>query len=200
MELLGYFGFKYAKQNKPVATPSPTETSDPTANWKTYTNQLAELSFKYPPTVNLKEAATSVNFTDSSGDFQFAVSWISTVSIVPLEQYLTTRDQCPSDVADGFTSGPIPGSLRCDFSRSHYTSIDIWVMSGTIIYKAQVGAINPNTPIPQEDIDLLNEIISTFKFLAPIPTCVPRPACLDSNPRCLIPETTNMCPPPTPKP
>lgn len=29
----------------------------------------------------------------------------------------------------------------------------------------------------------------------PIPTCIPRPACLDATPRCLIPETEDMCPP-----
>ena len=29
----------------------------------------------------------------------------------------------------------------------------------------------------------------------PTPTCVPRPACLDAIPRCLIPETSDMCPP-----
>lgn len=27
------------------------------------------------------------------------------------------------------------------------------------------------------------------------PTCRPRPACLDAIPRCLIPETSDMCPP-----
>lgn len=26
-------------------------------------------------------------------------------------------------------------------------------------------------------------------------SCTPRPACLDSNPRCLLPETEDMCPP-----
>jgi len=28
----------------------------------------------------------------------------------------------------------------------------------------------------------------------PTPTCKPRPACLDATPRCLIPETSDMCP------
>lgn len=27
------------------------------------------------------------------------------------------------------------------------------------------------------------------------PTCIPRPKCLDSVPRCMIAETDNMCPP-----
>lgn len=30
------------------------------------------------------------------------------------------------------------------------------------------------------------------------PTCTPRPACLDNEPRCMIPETADMCPKATP--
>lgn len=29
---------------------------------------------------------------------------------------------------------------------------------------------------------------------SPTPTCRPRPACLDATPRCMIPETSDMCP------
>lgn len=32
----------------------------------------------------------------------------------------------------------------------------------------------------------------------PTPTCKPRPACLDAKPRCMIPETSDMCPKSTP--
>jgi len=45
---------------------------------------------------------------------------------------------------------------------------------------------------------LANQILSTFKFVntpGATSTCTPRPACLDMEPRCLIPETTDMCPP-----
>lgn len=50
----------------------------------------------------------------------------------------------------------------------------------------------------------VDQILSTFKFLpaspqggdqTPSPTCIPRPACLDATPRCLMPESENMCPP-----
>lgn len=30
--------------------------------------------------------------------------------------------------------------------------------------------------------------------ITPTPTCIPRPACLDSIPRCMIAESENMCP------
>ncbi len=29
---------------------------------------------------------------------------------------------------------------------------------------------------------------------SPTPTCTPRPACLDGRPRCLMPQTKDMCP------
>lgn len=54
------------------------------------------------------------------------------------------------------------------------------------------------------------QILSTFQFttkptpspkrLTPTPTCRPRPGCLDSKPRCLMPETADMCPRATPTP
>ncbi|KKS97690.1 MAG: metallophosphoesterase [Candidatus Gottesmanbacteria bacterium GW2011_GWA2_43_14] len=31
----------------------------------------------------------------------------------------------------------------------------------------------------------------------PLPSCTPRPACLDTEPKCLLPETPDMCPPAT---
>lgn len=49
----------------------------------------------------------------------------------------------------------------------------------------------------QRQDELFKKILSTFKFTdqAPTPTCKPRPACLDATPRCMIPETSDMCPP-----
>ena len=44
-------------------------------------------------------------------------------------------------------------------------------------------------------------LISTFKFdnqPFSTPTCKPRPKCLDETPRCMIPETSDMCPKITP--
>ena len=34
----------------------------------------------------------------------------------------------------------------------------------------------------------------------PTPTCIPRPSCLDATPRCMIAQTSDMCPAPTKKP
>ncbi|HKC04735.1 MAG TPA: hypothetical protein VKC54_02600 [Patescibacteria group bacterium] len=52
-------------------------------------------------------------------------------------------------------------------------------------YQATPTATPTNTPI---------------ESATPTPTCKPRPACLDAKPRCLIPETNDMCPKATPTP
>lgn len=43
------------------------------------------------------------------------------------------------------------------------------------------------TPIP-------TSIPTPNQTIIPTPTCRPRPACLDATPRCMIPETSDMCP------
>ena len=54
-----------------------------------------------------------------------------------------------------------------------------------------------------KDLDTIYQILSTFIFIDSAnttPTCRPRPACLDATPRCMIPETSDMCPKATPGP
>ena len=40
----------------------------------------------------------------------------------------------------------------------------------------------------------LEKAITPTRTATPSPTCRPRPPCLDATPRCLIPETDDMCP------
>lgn len=49
---------------------------------------------------------------------------------------------------------------------------------------------------PSPDCKPVEICSSPTPFPKPTPrsSCVPRPACLDTNPRCLLPETENMCP------
>ncbi len=42
---------------------------------------------------------------------------------------------------------------------------------------------------------IIIKILSTLEFKDTIISCTPRPACFDSNPRCLMPESSDMCPP-----
>ena len=45
--------------------------------------------------------------------------------------------------------------------------------------------------------NILNQAnqIEKINIQKPTPTCRPRPACLDATPRCMIAETSDMCPP-----
>lgn len=92
----------------------------------------------------------------------------------------------------------------------HMTSrtVFIWMGVVTVLLAAEAGflyykniqleqqiktmeASQPNVPIATPTLSLMPLTQS------PIPTCRPRPPCLDARPRCLIPETADMCPPNT---
>jgi len=159
------------KQLAMQTTPSTTQTlvtasppPDPTAGWKTYENPEFGFSFKYPAFIDLKVNDTSVYFVDFSGDFQTNISWNLSDLSGGLQEELTSTDQCPLSVTNGIVSGPMANSLRCDFIKSHYPSVRIWVQNGKTVYRAEIGAINPNIQIPEKDVDLLTQILSTFKF------------------------------------
>lgn len=51
--------------------------------------------------------------------------------------------------------------------------------------------------IRNEELTRQTSTASPSPNFSPIETCKPRPVCLDSEPRCLIPETEDMCPPTT---
>ena len=161
----GYWAYQNYLVPKPSPTPTTSPTPDVTASWKTYSNESAGFSFKYPPSITLKEYTKNISFTDASGNFTTTISWGFTDLTGTLEEEIKTRAQCPIEVTDGIVPGPIPNSLRCNFTKSHYASVDIWVQNGKKIYKAVIGAINPNEPIPDENTKLLDQILSTFKLL-----------------------------------
>ncbi len=64
-----------------------------------------------------------------------------------------------------------------------FAGIKYQAMIDLIVYQQSNLIIVKPTPTPAVSIT---------------PTCVPRPACLDSVPRCLMPETSDMCPRATP--
>lgn len=61
--------------------------------------------------------------------------------------------------------------------------------------------VTPSFP-PTQYIPSPHEKLSTPQqmpqIITPLLSCKPRPACLDAKPRCMIPETNDMCPPATP--
>lgn len=216
-----YLGFKYSSllsqtdQTQQVAA-QPTPTTDPTANWKTYTNTGYGLSFKYPPDWEVKDPKKTTDFETGIG-------------LIPKNKdnalgtplYIIKYDN--------------PNKLDLKSWRNEYNSKNILshsffpeqlektLIAGKQTYLTEKGDCEPNycylaiilvddkifmfyddsTGYSQEEIKInrtiFNQILSTFKFTNPIPTltptCKPRPACLDATPRCMIAETADMCPP-----
>lgn len=113
----------------------------------------------------------------------------------------------PKSVDPNTTTEP---ELKHPLWMHHMTSrtVFIWMTvitfllaaeAGFLYYKniqleRQIKAIQSdlqNIPLPTPTISLMPITQS------PIPTCRPRPPCLDAKPRCLISETSDMCPPNT---
>lgn len=67
--------------------------------------------------------------------------------------------------------------------------------SGVYVLSQRQSSNLPTNAVPTQ----VSQSTPTIAAISPTPTCRPRPACLDATPRCLIPETSDMCPP-SPKP
>lgn len=199
-----------------VVKPTPASNAapaDPTANWKTYTNDEHGFTFKYPRDweYQIQKNAFSVlrdglseveiNFgkyedidvTRKKIDPIIGPAWVVlNIITYPSEVSSDLKSYAYNLNADEKTRwseikiNGIPAQKVEHMLCQSGNCGDVLIVKGNIIldFFVQNG-----------DRDL-NTILSTFKFTdqTPTPTCRPRPACLDATPRCLIPETSDMCP------
>ena len=136
-------------QNTP--SPTPTATTDPTANWKTYTNDAYKFSFKYPGDLNIEN-----NQVDTSNYIQLIFNKSLTDSFTieastkyPVNQpkYLLDTQPIGTKNINGYDWGlfKLP-------NNSSGTQIEINSVLYSIIY-------------PTENEAGIDQILSTFKFL-----------------------------------
>lgn len=141
---------------------NPSPTSDPTANWKTYTNQNLDISFKYPPLmkdpgVNLLSTRTQIlteEFTIESGIFYDQ----SKQRNLTFDEYIKKNISSDSNISDYNLAG---------------------VMGKKIINKMQaIIAVQPSKSQPDDILtiyydlrdhpgvknELIDSILRTFKF------------------------------------
>ncbi|GEM_PF-3333106 len=181
-----------------LTQPSPTIVSDPTTNWQTYSDNQLGISFKYPETWKVSgdlvlavgpdlprvyiEPFTGNTETKIEKKFLSANSAKITKKTLAITPYKATEYFIQYDKsAQGF--GPTERVVIIIESENQKAMLDSYGTADSTFY----------------------QIYYTFKFLpaspsqggdqSPSPTCRPRPACLDATPRCLIPETPDMCPP-----
>src|SRR5258708_31420463 len=193
-------------QKAVIPTPSvsiiPLPTTDPaiTANWKTYTYSL--FSIKVP---------ADWHDTSTHNDFAQLVNY--DVSTAPGRDFSPNLDKgkLKVEIYTTNTNQNIAAYLSSQGASSNQIPITvsgqpaIWVNSPThtyVIYvkhPSQQSIINIAFFLDFDNYrDLAKQILSTFTFTnqkqTPItPTCMPRPACLDATPRCLIAEPPQGC-------
>jgi len=163
----------------PTSTPSPAPT-DQTANWKIYENTKYHYSIKYPKEWSIVEGVSTnpEKITFSSPTSNMLDPKPALVSVIAVN-----KTEFNSDWVNNY--GPFA-----------YKTFDKNDKVFAIIANTYMEGAAASKEIEQLAKNTLEKMVSTFKFMetSPTPTCRPRPACLDATPRCLIPETSDMCP------
>lgn len=202
-------------QNK---KPSPaSNAANATANWKTFEDKQFGFTFKYPEDFiidkKLQDTKTEtmsllINFKtkDDKPDKVSPVELLyvynpSNLSLEKLQEKLANNPmgEGPSLIDKNDTQLTNANNITAQYSDIHYCVSNC--KSYTWSYKNQVFQMifHPNYGNKNQIYkDYFDKIFSTFKFTdqnSPTPTCKPRPACLDATPRCMIAETSDMCPP-----
>jgi hypothetical protein len=193
----------------PSATPLPTPTPDPTANWKTYTDPNGHFTFKYPTSYSLETETMPYLHRNITWRFNniSALACRGDCPIINTKEQVTLGEKSATKLTGyiGSVGGNIPQTY-VTYELVSGTKYFIFSMQALpfVMTKDEVPQYDPyaTQQIKREDQLTFDQILSTFKFIdqTPTPTCRPRPACLDTTPRCLIPETSDMCPKATPAP
>lgn len=207
-------------KSKPQPTPKPTPTVNPlptptdeTANWKTYENTKYGYTIKLPPNWSMKaatedplgETCSAVNGTENILELsKNSIKECGFIGEMLPPQDIDITIWVTSAFQDIYSILSNPGKItiggieatrykfkdNAEFPNVQDTRIYLnHNNKGYIIYLREDSGGN--------FLDLIyNQILSTFKFTdsSPTPTCIPRPACLDATPRCLL-DIKGMCPP-----
>ncbi|MEK7558892.1 MAG: dockerin type I domain-containing protein [Patescibacteria group bacterium] len=129
-----------------------------------------------------------------------------------IESFIGTdlRVKCPTIVNRKVPNPAYPPDLNGDNRVNKNDSQLLIAYSETIRNETKYNKrfdLNADGVINRIDVQILSNNLGKncptlhTSSLTPTPTCIPRPACLDAVPRCLIAETSNMCtaiPTPTP--
>jgi len=200
-------------------SPCPTVAPDPTADWETYENTDYNFSFKYPSSFNLirgeKTEFTSKNFDNQPLTVQrYALEFTNGEMVQYDKEYPPEKDRSYLGIVVVPTNGKtIMQEYNNRETNFGTTNVTLLETTGNADEVAEVSNIanllrlyrknnyfisfTSSQDGPGEIDKYRDQILSTFKFTdqTPTPTCIPRPACLDATPRCLMPEPANgWCP------
>lgn len=184
---------------KPSSTVFPT-SSDETVSWKSYTSKVLKLSFLYPASYHLNEDI--VNAPDESYNSIHIQNIDTSIQIVPMskgENNFYGNSIKPEMILIGGESAEMYVYPPSDKNVGH---IVLEVKHNGTRYEFSFNTFSSEfgkfpRSMAQNDVDFFKKFLSTIRFTdeagspTPLASCLPRPKCLDSTPRCLIAEPIN---------
>ncbi|HUS59962.1 MAG TPA: hypothetical protein VMX76_01100 [Nevskiaceae bacterium] len=173
-------------RGEPIEGPTPTPglvatpTPDPTADWKTCNNKNYSFSIKYPANFGIDPSTCNYSIMDYNfvkdisvvNIFEdFRKNWLLTInaekSTLGLDQWIKDKNLCPSsfESCSSQIAGPITNSTEVDLINRRYAKTDVIVKTNDTIFDFSLSARNPNTPVNSGIKNVLDQILSTFRFL-----------------------------------
>lgn len=145
----------------PVVSATPEATPDPTAYWKTYSNQTYGYSFKFPDTESIK-------VTNHTG-------YLSTVSLInkvtnfeDLVVFISNSDQTPKNLTNAKTTN-VSGVEAIRFSMpsgQNPPQESVYFSNNKNYFSIQFNWDDKD----QTAVDTFDQIMSTFKFIEATPS------------------------------
>jgi len=168
----------------PTPTPNivPTETTNETVNWKTYTNKIYNISFQYPSIFSVSDELpktktqggpkTALELTDSKNNYQISII-INPAGFGPIfADKKITLDYSPTE---GLFSTKVVPSTEED---NQYLSLDkkvLWYQfDNDLLSNLTILTFAAKSDTKLET--LTTQILSTFKFTDTTPTPTPTTA------------------------
>lgn len=186
--------------------PSPAVIRVTDAYWRTYTSNEGRYSLKYPGAYTLYDNTSSNTaqiysnvIPGTNTNFRFTITYKPTNNLT-LQQLIDKNKICSDISSSEGTPSTINGAKQAqiylDTPCGSYPTTVVYTINNDTLYIITVETQGKFSEIKK----YTDQIFSTLKFLdsttevSPRLSCRPRPACIDSVPRCLIPETSDMCP------
>ncbi|OGY18962.1 MAG: hypothetical protein A2784_02420 [Candidatus Chisholmbacteria bacterium RIFCSPHIGHO2_01_FULL_48_12] len=150
--LLGKQLYSPASRSTLTSIAEPTSTPDPTANWKTYTNNQYKFVFKHPNDWRV------ISLEEESKPQEIVVTYNPDTKDAYLERNPDAYDQ--SQKSDAVINGVQITRIKNnkDVYRREYAIIPL--TSGTLIITGTL-----DVAVNQKQTSSFNQILSTFKFL-----------------------------------
>ena len=161
LALSGYLAYQNHQLNQKIGKSeeiSPSPTTDPTADWKTYTNDVYGFSFKYPKSATLE----STNFDNT--DFNIMLSNLTGVKYEELVVYAGSEwaySNTKADKTENYTLAGVSAYREDNPAGQNPAETLIYVKSGKYYYTIHQTKDENDANIEK----VFDQILSTFKFV-----------------------------------